>query len=144
MPLSIQVAWLFILALPIACVSWTVTHEEVFREPRERCIRLSEECRHWYQRKFFYLLTCEYCLSHYITLGFVAGTGYKLLAEDAWGYVIGFFSLVWIANQYMSIFARLRLDIKHEGLEVKKEERDAEAEALPLKRSRGSHPGPRP
>src|SRR6478609_7908745 len=29
-----QVAWLLILAIPISCVAWTVTHEEVFREPR--------------------------------------------------------------------------------------------------------------
>ena len=29
MPLSTQFAYLFILALPVACVAWTVTHEEV-------------------------------------------------------------------------------------------------------------------
>ena len=26
---------LFILAIPIACIAWTVTHEEIFKEPRE-------------------------------------------------------------------------------------------------------------
>ena len=35
MDLTTQVAWLFILAIPTACIAWTVTHEEVFREPRE-------------------------------------------------------------------------------------------------------------
>ncbi len=35
--LTHQFAFLFLLALPVACVSWTVTHEEVFREPREYC-----------------------------------------------------------------------------------------------------------
>ena len=34
---GLQVALLFILAIPIACVAWTLTHEEIFREPRERC-----------------------------------------------------------------------------------------------------------
>ena len=34
--LALQLVWLMVLALPIACVAWTVTHEEVFRELRER------------------------------------------------------------------------------------------------------------
>ena len=42
MSLTDQIAYLFILALPIASVAWTVTHEEVFREPREWCVRQSE------------------------------------------------------------------------------------------------------
>jgi hypothetical protein len=32
MSFGMQVAVLFILAIPIACVAWTVTHEEIFRE----------------------------------------------------------------------------------------------------------------
>ena len=39
----LQLFWLFILALPVACVAWTVTHEEVFREPREYCERRSRD-----------------------------------------------------------------------------------------------------
>jgi hypothetical protein len=107
-----QVSWLFLLALPIACIAWTVTHEEVFREVRDYCVQRSEGARQWYVRKFFYLFTCEYCFSHYVTLGFLAMTGYKLLLPDWRGYVIGGFALVWIANIYMSAFVRLRLEIK--------------------------------
>jgi hypothetical protein len=33
--LSTQVILLLLLAIPVACISWTVTHEEMFREPRE-------------------------------------------------------------------------------------------------------------
>ena len=33
--LWLQIIWLFVLALPIATISWTVTHEEIFREARE-------------------------------------------------------------------------------------------------------------
>ena len=38
------------------------------------------------------------------------------------GYLVAFFALVWVANQYMSIYNRLRLDIKHEQVEIKAEE----------------------
>ena len=48
---------LLLLAIPIACVSWTVTQEEVFREPREFCVRQSHEGRRLLARKFFYLFT---------------------------------------------------------------------------------------
>ncbi|HEY5839335.1 MAG TPA: hypothetical protein VIT19_09890, partial [Pyrinomonadaceae bacterium] len=118
---------LFLLAIPIACVAWTVTHEEVFREPREFCKRRSEGCRRWYQRKFFYLFTCEYCFSHYIAAAFLIITRFKLLFPDWRGYLIAFFSLVWIANQYMSVYNRLRLDIKTEKLESEIKEEVAEA-----------------
>ena len=115
--LRFQILELFLLAIPVACVAWTVTHEEVFREPREYCIRRSENCRRWYQRKFFYLFTCEYCFSHYIAAAFLIIARFKLLYPDWRGYLIAWFSLVWIANQYMSIYDRLRLDIKVEKLE---------------------------
>lgn len=72
MPLTLQyqIIYLFIMALPIACIAWTVTHEEIFREPREYCEKKSKECKTLLQRKLFYLFTCEYCFSHYITLFF--------------------------------------------------------------------------
>jgi len=122
MTLGLQIAWLFILAVPIACVAWTVTHEEVLREPREYCIKKSESCQRLLQRKFFYLFTCEYCFSHYVTLIFLIITRYKLLYTDWRGYLIGGFALVWIANQYMSLYGRLRLDIKRERVEIKQVE----------------------
>ena len=112
--LRFQILELFLLAIPVACVAWTVTHEEVFREPREYCLRRSENCRRWYERKFFYLFTCEYCFSHYIAAGFLAIARFKLLYPDWRGYLLAWLSLVWIANQYMSVYNRLRLDIKTE------------------------------
>jgi len=117
MNLSWQIVALFLLAIPVACVTWTVTHEEVFREPREFCVRKSEGCRRWWQRKFFYLFTCEYCFSHYVAVFFLAVTRYRLLYEDWRGYLVGGFALVWVANQYMSLYNRLRLDIKGERIE---------------------------
>lgn len=113
-----QVAFLFILGIPIASVAWTVTHEEIFREPREWCVRKSKNCRTLFERKFFYLFTCEYCFSHWVTLIALAGTRYKLLYDDWRGYVVALFALVFVSNFYMSIFGRLRLDIREERLEI--------------------------
>jgi hypothetical protein len=121
-----QVATLFLLAIPIACVAWTVTHEEVFREPREFCVQRSQGCRRWWQRKFFYLFTCEYCFSHYVTILFLFVTRYRLLYDDWRGYLVGGFALVWVANQYMSLYGRLRLDIKSERLKTTIKEKVAE------------------
>jgi hypothetical protein len=117
-----QYALLFVLAIPIACVAWTVTHEEVFREPREYCVQRSENGRTLLERKFFYLFTCEYCFSHYVTILLLFITRYTLVFDDWRGYLLAFFSLVWIANVYMSLFGRVRLGIKHERVEIKVKE----------------------
>ena len=126
MSLSAQIVRLFLLAIPVACVAWTVTHEEVFSEPREFCVRKSETCARWYQRKFFYLFTCEYCFSHYVAAISLVITRFQMLYTGWRGYLVALFALVWVANQYMSIYNRLRLDIKHENLEIKVKENDVE------------------
>lgn len=128
MIVSTQTAWLFLLAIPIACVAWTVTHEEVFREPREYCTRQSQQQKTVLGRKFFYLFTCEYCFSHYVTVLFLFLTGYKLLMDDWRGYVISGFALVWIANLYMGIFALIRQSIKKEKTEIEMLEQQVNAE----------------
>ncbi len=118
MSLQQQIIYLFILALPIACIAWTVTHEEVFREPREFCERKSKNCSKLFQRKFFYLFTCEYCFSHYVSILFLVITKYHLLYEGCRGYLVGGFALVWIANIYMSIFGLVRIGLKKERIEA--------------------------
>src|SRR2546423_5223844 len=99
--LRFQIVEIFLLAIPVACVAWTITHEEIFREPREYCKRRSQHCRHWYERKFFYLFTCEYCFSHYVAVIFLVIARYKLLFSDWRGYLMAWLAVVWIANQYM-------------------------------------------
>lgn len=123
MSLIEQLVWLFTLALPIACIAWTVTHEEVFREPREFCAGRCKYGKTIFARKFFYIFTCEYCFSHYVTILMLVITGYKLLLTDWRGYLIAGFALVWIANVYMSLFALLRTDLKKEGIIAKQEEK---------------------
>ena len=118
MTIYMQIAWLFLLAIPIACIAWTVTHEEVFKEPREYCSKRSKTAKTLLIRKLFYLFTCEYCFSHYITALFLFLTSYKLLLDDWRGYIIAGFSLVWIANVYMSVFGFIRQDIKKDRTEI--------------------------
>ena len=117
-PLSHQFSMLLLLGLAVACVSWTVTHEEIFREPREFCKDRSQNCRSLYQRKFFYLFTCEYCFSHYVTALFLVVTGFQMLYTGWRGFLISEFALVWTANVYMSAYNRLRLEIKAENLSI--------------------------
>jgi hypothetical protein len=131
MSFAAQLATLFILAIPIACIAWTVTHEEVFREPREFCRNRSEKCRRLLERKFFYLFTCEYCFSHYVTIFFLFLTRFHLLYTDWRGYLVSGFALVWIANIYMNIYARVRLDIKRERVEIAAKEKDMEEDPEP-------------
>ncbi len=126
MSISSQLVWLFVLAIPVACVAWTVTHEELFADVRDLCDRRSQRGRTWAERKFFYLFTCEYCFSHYVALGGVFVTDLRLLVAGFWGTVLAWFATVWIANIYMSLFARLRLDIKRERVEIKQEAQVAE------------------
>lgn len=117
-----QIVWLFVLAIPIACISWTVTHEEIFIEVREFSIRKKKYAKSLFIRKLFYPVSCEYCFSHYVTILVLFITHYTLLFSDWRGYIISGFALVWIANIYMSLFGLLRVDIRKQRLETDEEE----------------------
>ena len=121
-----QIVGLFVLALPIACIVRTVIFEEVFREPREWCMQKSQACRKLMARKFFYLFTCEYCFSHWVTLAFMIATGYRLMYPDFRGAVIGFFAVVLVANFYLNIYSRLRLEITSEKKSIEHKEKQIE------------------
>ena len=116
--ISNQVTSLFILAIPVACIAWTVTHEEIFSELKTYCEKCSEKSQSLLKKKFFYLFTCEYCFSHYVTALMLIITKYHLLYDDWKGYLVSFFSLVWVANIYMSIYARIRVNLKKERIEA--------------------------
>ena len=109
---------LLMLALPVAAVSWTVTHEELFREMHDYCVDRSQHAGNLPVRKFFYLLTCEYCFSHYVSAAVLFATHFTLLFDDWRGYVIAWLALVWVANHLIGIYGRLRLGIRSERLEI--------------------------
>src|SRR5262245_42418099 len=131
-----QVFALLVLALSVASIAWTVTHEELLREFRDFCAARSRSGG-LLKRKFFYVFTCEYCFSHYVALVALAATGYRLLWPDWRGVVVAGFALVWIANLYMSLFGRLRLDIKHERVDIAADE---QALAEPTSGTRKARP----
>lgn len=121
--MSQQIFWLLILAMPIAVIVRTLTYEEIFREPREWCINMSQTCRTLMARKFFYVFTCEYCASHWITLPFLAMTQFKLLIDDWRGCLIAWLALVLVANAYLNVYARLRIDITSEKKNIEQKEK---------------------
>jgi hypothetical protein len=108
-----QIYTLIILSLAVASVAWTVTQEEIFAEWRNICSDRCEKARNLLARKFFYVFTCEYCFSHWVTLFFLILSDFKLLFVDWRGYIVAFFVIPWIANQWMSLYRRLRVEIKH-------------------------------
>jgi hypothetical protein len=124
MSLQNQIIYLFVLAIPVACIAWTVTHEELFREPRDYCLLNSRRNKYFILRKFFYMLTCEYCFSHYVTILVLIITKYYLLFPDWRGYIIAGFSIVWVANIYMSLFYLLRQGIKKEKVTIEEIQKD--------------------
>lgn len=129
--LATQVVWLFVMAIPIAAIAWTVTQEEVLRELRDYADQRRDHAPQLWKRKFYYLLTCHYCFSHYIAIVFLTLTRFKLLYQDWRGYIIALFALVWIANQYISVYALLRQDLKKERFAAKVVEQRVKQETEP-------------
>ena len=109
---------LFILALPVAAISWTFTHEDLFRDLHSSFVRRSQKSSALVTRKFFYLLTCEYCFSHYVAAATLVATGFTLLYNDWRGWLIAWLALVWVANHFISLYGRLKLGLRSERLEI--------------------------
>ncbi len=126
MPILIQIYTLVILSLVVASVAWTVTQEKIFEEWREAALKKSEHAKNILVRKFFYIWTCEYCFSHWVTIVVLILSGFRLLIDDWRGYVIAFFVLPWIANQWMSLYRRVRIDIKKENAIAEKIEENGD------------------
>ena len=110
-----QVYWLIILSLAVACIAWTVTQEKIFEEPRAFAKRKSETAKSLLVRKFCYVWTCEYCFSHWVTIVVLLIAQFRLLIDDWRGYFLSFFVIPWLANFWMSLYRSLRVDIKHEN-----------------------------
>jgi len=56
-------------------------------------------------------------------LFFLLITRFRLLYDDWRGYLVSGFALVWIANIYMNIYSRVRLEIKRERVEIAAQEK---------------------
>ncbi len=139
MGLGTQVVWLFVLAIPIACVAWTVTHEEIFREPREFCQQQSESAQTILRRKFFYVWTCEYCFSHYVTIVFLIITRYHLLFADWRGYLLAFFALPFLSNFYIGLYAQTKLEASKDRYQSKIAKHKAEITKVEAEQKKREH-----
>ena len=116
---------LCLLAIPVACVSWTVTHEKIFEPVRKwfddiHTARYSfKHGRGWLERfirHMAYAPTCEYCFSHYVALFAYLAYPIPVLPVARWANLLfGWFALVWVANVYMNLHFRLRLSIRESG-----------------------------
>jgi len=127
--IATQIFWLVIIAMVVASIAWTFTQEEIFKEWRDFCAERCKPERNILVRKFFYVWTCEYCFSHWITILVLLLTGFKLLIDDWRGYVLAFFAIPWLANQLMSFYRLIRVDIKHENALAEKVADEVEAAA---------------
>lgn len=119
-------------SLPVACVAWTMTHEEVFRDWWELAGSKAdaakskwEETRSlgwWACHKFCYLFTCEYCFSHWVALGLMLLTGFRILYDGFTGHLLAFFAVVWTANLFMGIHQKFRVQIRKDRADAKAKE----------------------
>jgi hypothetical protein len=57
-----------------------------------------------------------------VTIAILLITQFKLLYNDWRGFLVAGFSLVWVANLYMSIFYLLRTDIKKEKVTIEEKQ----------------------
>lgn len=76
---------------------------------------------------------------HARALFFILLTGYRLLVPDWRGALIAWLAVVGLANVYMSLFGRLRVDIKAGRLEIASKEK---ASMTTHRQIRGNKPRP--
>jgi len=112
MDYSSQLVYALLLAIPVACIVWTVTQEEVFKELRQALNAFQKRARSLWQRKLGYVPTCPYCFSHYVAGLFVWLFHFKMLAEDWRGYVVSLFTIVLLANTYITTYNLLRATLR--------------------------------
>lgn len=114
------------LAAPVAIIVRACTTEEIFREPREYCAdrqafycerlqragdtTLARRAHCFMLQKLFYIPTCEYCFSFWVSLAVVLVAGYRIEFDDWRGLALAIFVVMGVANVYMSAFSQLRVD----------------------------------
>ncbi len=108
--------FVFFYAAVVAVLVRAVTKEDLFREPRRRLTSYAQdETRPALLRKLAYMPTCEFCCSFWVALVLVAGVfQYRLLLDDARGYLVSVLTTMGVANVYMGLFDLLRVDLHKE------------------------------
>jgi hypothetical protein len=100
---------ILVMSLAVACVAWTVTQEEVFKECRQWCVRHRDCATHpTWKRKLAYLPTCPYCFSHYVAGAGVLAFKLWLVEPGVAGAIAAWFATVFVANIYLTAYHALR------------------------------------
>jgi hypothetical protein len=68
---------------------------------------------------------------------FVWLTRYRLLLDDWRGYLLAWFAVVWVANVYMTLFGRLRVEIRAERAEADVKAREVAIKERELREADG-------
>jgi hypothetical protein len=128
MNLGSQIGYACVLAIPVACVAWTVTQEEILREFREWLKAFQQRhSKSLWRQKLAYMPTCSYCFSHYVAALFVGLLGFKMLVDDWRGYLVSGLTVVLMANVYLSLYCMLRAALR--ALRAKADEAEARGKA---------------
>ncbi len=102
-----------VAAIPVACVAWTVTQEEIFKGLRDRlCTVRDNNAAAWWCRKLAYIPTCPYCFSHYVAAAVVLAYNVTVLSTGWPGRLAALFVVVAVANVYITSYHILRLTLK--------------------------------
>lgn len=137
-PFSTQIVTLFILALPIASIAWTVTHEEVFREPREYCEKQSKSASLIWRRKFFYPLHLR-ILFQSLRRRHLPGSHPLPTPLSRLARLHGLDVRAGLDREPLhAVFASLRLDLRHEHIEIKSKDLDLQSKERQIQGGRAA------
>lgn len=101
------------VAFVTACVAWTVTMEEVFREFRDLMGTLRDSGRGLFWQKLAYLPTCYYCFSHWVAAVLVAGLWlFGTSITLAGSYLLGWLGVTFTAQFFLTAFHLLRVFLR--------------------------------
>lgn len=116
-----------IIAGMVAVFSWASTKEEIFKDIREECFK--KWCKNknlpYLVRKVCYIPTCEYCFSFWFTLSMCFVFQHQLCYNDWRGHILAH-GVTWgLAVLYMSIYQRIRVDIRLDQVTANKVDQSA-------------------
>lgn len=105
-----------VLAVPVAVCSWTIAKEEVFAWLRSICKKVlgwgeSHGRLGVFVTKPFYMPTCEYCTSFWVTLVYLTQITPLRMVQEGWrGLLIAEFFVMGFAVIYMAVYSRIRVE----------------------------------
>jgi hypothetical protein len=114
-----------IIGAMVAVFSWAATKEEVFSDLRKNYFQpwCKDHTLPYLVRKVCYIPTCEYCFSFWFTLLMMLVFRHQVWYDDWRGYVLAH-GVTWAsAVLYMSIYQRIRVDIRYEQVKANNEEK---------------------